>query len=43
MTIRPKRRWYGVTVAWGMDVTNEKIEEADGFEVDMYAAGDIRT
>jgi hypothetical protein len=43
MTIRPNRRWYGVTVAWGMDVTNEKIEEAAGLEVEMYAAGDIRT
>jgi hypothetical protein len=43
MTNRPKRRWYGVTVAWGMEVTNEKMEEATGFDVEMYAAGDIRT
>jgi hypothetical protein len=32
-----------VTVAWEIEVTNEKIEEAAGLDVEMYAAGDIRT
>lgn len=42
MTTRPNKRWYGVTVDWGTEVRNENNDDADGLEVEMYAAGDMR-